>query len=57
MKGARLRTGARLELTIAHDAMVGKVIRWTIRKGKSPQRSNLCLAPGAKRATSCSDAQ
>ena len=28
--------------------MVGRVIRWTIRSGKSPRRANLCLAPGGQ---------
>jgi hypothetical protein len=40
-----------------YGGMIRKVIRWTIRTSKAPKRSNLCLAPGAKKPASCSRTQ
>jgi hypothetical protein len=41
-------------ITGAGAGMVGKMIRWTVQTSKAPRRANLCLAPGAGKAASCS---
>jgi hypothetical protein len=53
VKRARLRKGARFEVRVARPGAVGRVMRLTIRAPKNPKRSNLCLAPGAARASRC----
>jgi hypothetical protein len=50
---ARLRPGTKLELRMTKPATVGVVVRYTIRPGKPPARSDVCLSPGAKRPSRC----
>jgi hypothetical protein len=52
-KGKRLRAGVRVELTVTHPATVGTVVRWTMRSGADPRRTELCLPPGARSAVRC----
>jgi hypothetical protein len=53
MRRAKLRPGARLEVRVTKPAMIGTVGRFTVRAGKAPKATFLCLTPGAKRATRC----
>jgi hypothetical protein len=50
---AHLRPGTKLGVTITRPATVGVVTRYTVRAGKPPARSDLCLDPGAKRPGRC----
>ena len=45
----RFRAGQSLELRITAPGYLGKVIRYTIRKGKHPKVTKLCLPPGASK--------
>jgi hypothetical protein len=42
----RLRPGARIEVAITAPNTVGKVVRFTIRRGHTPRTQTLCLPPG-----------
>ncbi len=43
-----------IEVRITARGWIGKVVRYTMRKGKLPKAETLCLAPGAsKPATRC----
>jgi hypothetical protein len=44
---AKLRTGAKLEVRVAGPGQVGTVTRFTVRRGETPTKATLCLAPGA----------
>ena len=49
-----LRPGAVVEIRVSRAGMVAEVVRYKIRSGgKFPKRAALCLAPGAKKPTSC----
>jgi hypothetical protein len=48
-----LRAGTRLVVTISKPGYITKVTTITIRRGRSPARTDLCLAPGAKRPGAC----
>jgi hypothetical protein len=48
-----LRAGVRLTITVAKTGYVTKVTTITIRRGRAPLRSDLCLVPGAARASAC----
>jgi hypothetical protein len=50
---AKLRPGARFEMRISLSGTVGIVVRYTVRAGKAPTRSDRCLSPGAKRPAPC----
>ena len=52
LRGAKLRKGARVELTLSRPGYVGTVVRWTI--GPPTRVAILCLAPGAKKPATCS---
>jgi hypothetical protein len=49
----RLRPGARVEVVITAPNSVGKVKRFTIRRGHLPRSQTLCLAPGAAKPSAC----
>jgi hypothetical protein len=49
----RLRAGAVLEVRLTAPETAGRVIRFTMRNGRQPQKTSLCLAPGAKRPGPC----
>jgi hypothetical protein len=44
----RLRPGARIDVAISAPNTVGKVVRFTIRRGHTPRTQTLCLPPGGK---------
>lgn len=49
----RLRRGARLEVRVAAPGMIGKVMRFRIRRGIPPTWSVLCLPVGARSPQRC----
>ena len=49
-----LRAGVVLEVRVTRRAMVGKYVRFTIRKGKSPLRRDMCLKSTGNRPVRCS---
>jgi hypothetical protein len=48
-----LRAGVKLTITVAKAGYITKVTTITIRRGRAPLRSDLCLLPGARRASAC----
>jgi Putative metal-binding motif len=50
---AKLRKGAKIEVRVTSAGHVGTVARFTIRKGKTPTRTTLCVPPGAAKPTAC----
>jgi hypothetical protein len=48
-KGRGLKPGTVIEVRITASGFFGKVVRYTIRKGKLPRSKVLCLRPGASR--------
>jgi hypothetical protein len=38
---------------ITRPGTIGIVVRYTVRKGRAPARSDLCISPGAKRPGRC----
>jgi Putative metal-binding motif/RTX calcium-binding nonapeptide repeat (4 copies) len=54
VKRLKLRPGAMLELRIVRPDTLGKVVRYTIRKGRRDPRTRiLCLRPGAGKPLPC----
>ncbi|MGH3117085.1 MAG: hypothetical protein ACRDQ2_08225 [Gaiellales bacterium] len=53
LRGARLRPGARFEVRVTLPGTIGLIQRYTVRRGKRPARSDLCLGPGARRPARC----
>jgi hypothetical protein len=49
----RLRPRTTLEVRITAPNMIGKVVRYRIRRGRIPQGRTLCLPLGAKKPTRC----
>jgi PKD repeat protein len=43
----------KLIVSVTKDGFIGKQTRWTMRRRKAPLRQDLCLNPGAKKATAC----
>ena len=50
---ARLRPGAVIEIRITVAGQTGKVVRYRVRKGKTPRATTLCLPPGATTPRAC----
>jgi hypothetical protein len=48
-----LPAGTRLVVTVSKPGFIAKVTTITIRRGRAPSRSDLCIAPGAKRPAAC----
>ena len=48
-----LRAGTKLTITVTKPGYISKVTTITIRKGKSPARTDRCQAPGETRLTRC----
>jgi PKD repeat protein len=48
-----LRAGIVLEVRISSGNQIGKYTRLTVRRGKLPQRVDLCLTPGGSKAITC----
>jgi hypothetical protein len=53
VRGARLRPGARLRVSITLPQTVGVDTTLTVRKRQNPARRDACLLPGATRASRC----
>jgi hypothetical protein len=49
----RLRPGTVLEVRITAPNMIGKVVRYRVRRGAVPQGRRLCLPPGAVKPGKC----
>ncbi len=49
----RLRPGTTLEVAVTAQNMIGKVVRYRIRRGKEPRVRRLCLPPGATKPGRC----
>jgi hypothetical protein len=49
----RLRPRTTLEVRITAPNSIGKVVRYSIRRGRIPQGRTLCLPPGAKKPKRC----
>ena len=49
LEGHRLKPGAVIEIRITAPGWIGKVVRYTVRSGKLPKATTLCLAPGASK--------
>ncbi len=50
---ARFRPGTVLELRVTRAGATGKVVRYTMRRGRRPAVTRLCLPPGASRPARC----
>jgi 6-phosphogluconolactonase (cycloisomerase 2 family) len=48
-KQRKLRAGVRLQIRITAPGAIGKVVNYTMRKGKLPRSAERCLPPGATR--------
>lgn len=54
LKGAKLRAGARVSVSVTRKRTVGIQLTLTIRAhAEQPGRKDLCLVPGAKHASRC----
>jgi Ca2+-binding RTX toxin-like protein len=53
LRGAKLRAGARFEVRVTKPRTIGLVVRYSVRSGAAPTRTDLCLRPGAKRPGRC----
>jgi PKD repeat protein len=49
----RLRAGVKVIITVTKPGFIGKQTTYTMRRGRGPKRVDLCVVPGAGRATSC----
>jgi large repetitive protein len=49
----RLLTGTLVTVQVTKPGFVGRVTTFRMRKGTAPKRADLCLPPGAKKATPC----
>jgi large repetitive protein len=45
--------GTRIAVVVTKSGFIGKEILFTIRRGQPPVRRELCVVPGARRATRC----
>ena len=45
--------GTRIAIVVTKSGFIGKEILFTIRRGQPPVRRELCVVPGARRATRC----
>ncbi|MEA2268487.1 MAG: hypothetical protein QOC64_1097 [Solirubrobacteraceae bacterium] len=49
----RYRPGTVLEVFVARSGRIGKYVRFTIRDGRAPARTDRCLRPGGTQPISC----
>jgi PKD repeat protein len=49
----RLRARTKVIITVTRPGFIGKHTTYTMRRGRGPKRVDLCLVPGATRASSC----
>jgi Ca2+-binding RTX toxin-like protein len=54
LRKRRLRPRARIEVRILDEDSIGKVVRFTVRRGKLPRSRTLCLEPGQSEPGRCS---
>ena len=50
----RFRAGQMLEIRVTSPDKLGKVVRYPLKRGRTPVGQTLCLAPGATSPTRCS---
>jgi Ca2+-binding RTX toxin-like protein len=50
---AKLRIGTKLEIRLTKPRTVGFFVRFTMKRGVFPGKTELCLPPGSKRPTRC----
>lgn len=48
--------GTTIEIRVSQAGLVGKYTRFTVRRGKAPQRLDRCLRPGTTKASACTAA-
>jgi hypothetical protein len=53
LEGRLLRSHATIKVFVSKAGAIGKYTRFKIRRRRPPLRSDLCLAPGAAKPTSC----
>jgi hemolysin type calcium-binding protein len=53
LRGRVLRPRARIEVRILDADSIGKVQRFTVRRGRLPRSQSLCLVPGERRPGRC----
>jgi PKD domain/Putative metal-binding motif len=53
VRGAKLRKGARLQVTVSRPGFVARVFRFQIRPGDLTKRTELCQPPGARKPGRC----
>jgi hypothetical protein len=53
LRGRRIRVGATLEVRITRPDMIGKIVRFKIRRSKIPSKQTRCLPPGATAPLRC----
>jgi PKD repeat protein len=49
----RWRPGAKITIRVTKPGFIGTHTQFTIRRGKRPKRTELCVQPAAKRASAC----
>ena len=52
-RGARLRPGTRLQVTITAAETIGRTYTYTVKRGAAPDSTIVCRAPGQRRGRSC----
>jgi hypothetical protein len=52
-EGRTLRAGTVIEVLVTAPGQIGKYTRFTVRRGATPARSDLCLRPGHTKPTTC----
>jgi hypothetical protein len=50
---SRLGIGTVVEVQVSAPGWIGKAVRYTVRKGKQPSSTTLCLPPGSAKAQRC----
>jgi hypothetical protein len=53
LKRRVLPVGTRVEVRITAPGVIGRVRRFTVRKGSAPSTADLCLLPGSSVAKTC----
>ena len=51
--GKKLKVGATLEVRITKPGMIGKVVRYPIRRSRIPKGRRLCLPVGSSQPARC----
>lgn len=53
LAGARLRTGAVIEIRVTQPNRIGKFTKFVVQRGRPPARIDACLRPGRQTPVSC----